>query len=114
MNTFTYKGYIGSIEADIQEKFLYGKLLFIKDLITYEAKTVANLEKEFQTSVDEYLHSCKQLKREPLKPFKGSLNVRIGAELHKEAALQAAMAEMTLNEFIKNAIKIYIEKNSTR
>jgi predicted HicB family RNase H-like nuclease len=40
-----------------------------------------------------------------MRPFKGSFNVRIGQELHKEAALHAAMDDMSLNEYIKIAIQ---------
>lgn len=105
MKVFRYKDYIGSIEADIQGKCLYGKLLYISDLITYEAKTIEELEVEFKKAVQDYLLTCNKLDREPMKPYKGSLNIRIGSELHKEAALHAAMDGMTLNDYIKTAIK---------
>ena len=110
MKVFHYKGFVGSIEADSEEKCLYGKLLYINDLITYEADTVVQLEKEFQISVNDYLLTCKQLNREPQKPFKGSLNVRIGSQLHKEAALHAVQDGMTLNEYIKLAVANQIKR----
>jgi predicted HicB family RNase H-like nuclease len=105
MNVLHYKGFIGSIEADPTTKCLHGKLLYIHDLVTYEAITIATLETEFKKSVKEYIATCKELKREPMRPFKGSLNVRIGPELHKEAALHAKIDGMTLNEFIRMAIQ---------
>lgn len=104
MKVFRYKGFIGSIEASARDKCLYGKLLYINDLITYEALTVEDLEIEFHQSINEYLQTCQKLKKEPLKPFKGSLNVRIGPNLHKNAAEQAAIKDMSLNEYIKTAI----------
>ena len=105
MNVFRYKSFIGSIEADPESKCLYGKLLYINDLITYEALTVAKLEAAFKKSVNEYLITCQELEREPMKSFKGSLNVRIGQDLHKEAALHAAMKDITINDYIKTAVK---------
>ena len=110
MNTFSYNGFIGSIEADSEAKCLYGKLLYISDLVTYEADTVVKLEKEFKISVDEYLETCKELNKEPMKPFKGSLNVRIGLELHKEAAIHAARNAVSLNEYIKTAIQEHVHR----
>lgn len=110
MNVFRYKGFIGSIEINSEEKCLYGKLLYINDLVTYEANTVAKLEVEFKESVNEYLASCKELGREPMKPFKGSLNVRIGPDLHKEAALRAALLGIALNEYIKAAIRNQVQR----
>src|SRR5262245_40559064 len=116
MNVFRYKDFIGSIEVDPEDKCLYGKLLYINDLITYEATSVLKLESEFKNAVNDYLDTCRQLDREPLKPFKGSLNIRIGSELHKEAAFHAAQDGLTLNEFIKLAVQnqIHSEENSAR
>lgn len=105
MKTLNYKGFIGSIEVSLEDNCLYGKLIYVNDLVTYEAKTVKQLEVEFRKAVDDYLVSCHELKREPMKPFKGSLNVRIGPDLHKLAALRAAIQCITINEYIKLAIK---------
>ncbi len=33
MNIFRYKGFIGSIEANAEDKILYGKLLYINEFI---------------------------------------------------------------------------------
>ena len=64
-----YKGYQGTIEAELETGTLYGKLAFIRDLVTYEAETLPELEKEFHTSVDEYLADCKGVGKTPDKPF---------------------------------------------
>lgn len=110
MSIFRYKGFIGSVEIDSEARCLYGKLLYINDLVTYESNTITHLETEFKKAVNDYLTTCKKLGREPIKPFKGSLNVRIGAELHREAALHAAIDSMSLNEYIKTAIQNQIHK----
>jgi len=114
MNIFHYKAFIGSIEANAEDKVLHGKLLYITDLVTYEATTLTGLENEFKKAVNDYLATCKQLNREPMKPFKGSLNVRIGPELHKEAAFHAAMDGISINEFIKNAVQTKIKQEDNR
>ena len=114
MSTFSYKGYTGSIEARPEDGCLYGKVLFVNDLVTYEAQTIPELEKEFKKSVDDYLDACKKLGREPVKQFKGSFNVRIGKELHKEAALFAAILGITLNEYIKLAVTQQVRKDEDR
>ena len=114
MNVFRYKNFIGSIEVSTDDKCLYGKLLYINDLVTYEAKTILQLEKEFKHAVDDYLKTCKELNREPLKPFKGSLNVRIGANLHKETAVHAAVNGVSINEYIKHAVQKQIRREDSR
>ena len=50
-----YKNYIGSVEYDLTDKFLFGKILFIDDLVTYEGNTIEDLEKAFHDMVDDYL-----------------------------------------------------------
>lgn len=112
MNTFNYKGFIGSIETSIEDRCLYGKLLFIHDLITYEAQTVAKLEAAFKKSVNDYIKTCKKMGKEPQKPFKGSLNVRIGPQLHKAAAIVAAEQGITINQFIKTAIEHEVQSRA--
>ena len=114
MNVFKYKNFIGSIEVSVEDGCLHGKLLYINDLVTYEAGTVSELEIEFKKALDDYLTTCKALNKEPLKPFKGSFNVRIGPELHKSAALHAEQDGLTLNEYIKLAVQNQIQHEENR
>ena len=44
METYTYKGYQGSVETSIEDGVLHGKIMFINDLVTYEATTLKALE----------------------------------------------------------------------
>ncbi|MFZ7200021.1 type II toxin-antitoxin system HicB family antitoxin [Avibacterium avium] len=108
MTLLKYKGYVGTIEADLENNVLFGKLAYIRDVITYEAETLPQLEKEFQTSVDLYLQDCQKLGRTPDKPFKGVFNVRISEELHRNAVLAAG--DLSLNAFVAEAIKEKVER----
>lgn len=85
MTHLHYKGYLVTIEPQLEDNRLYGKLAFIRDLVTYEAENLADLKKEFEYSVDAYLKDCEELGREPNQPFKGSFNVRTTPELHRQA-----------------------------
>ena len=50
-----YKGYTAHIEIDETAGILFGKVLDVKDIITFQGNTVAELEQEFHNSVDDYL-----------------------------------------------------------
>ena len=102
MTYLEYKGYVGTIEPQLEDNTLFGKLAFIRDLVTYEADNLAQLKREFELSVDAYLESCKELGQTPNVPFKGVFNVRINPEIHRQAALAAG--EKTLNAFVAEAI----------
>lgn len=62
---FKYKGYQGTVETEQVKGKLYGKLALIRDVVTYEANTLKELEKEFRFSVDEYLSDCEKLCKTP-------------------------------------------------
>lgn len=105
--TFKYKNYIGSIEIDLEDKVLHGKVLFINGLITYESVNfdLDELKQEFEASVDEYLSDCKELNIEPEKTCKGQFNVRITPELHLAANLYAKKNNESLNSLVKRALE---------
>jgi predicted HicB family RNase H-like nuclease len=107
-NILKHKGQVGSIEHDLDRGVLYGKLLFINDLVTYEAENLRTLEEEFRVSVDEYLADCAAMGIEPNKPFKGSFNIRIGRELHKKLAMKAAGEGLGLNEAVQLAVERFV------
>ena len=113
MKHLEYNGYTGSIEYSREDGLLYGKVLGIKGLISYEGKTGKALEKDFREAVDVYLQDCKERGVEPEKPFKGSFNVRISAKLHRKAALIAMEEKMSLNSFVEESIRERISKETT-
>jgi predicted HicB family RNase H-like nuclease len=113
-DVFDYKGYLGSAEVDIEGKALVGKLLFIKDVITYSARgTPSDLEAAFREAVDDYLQTCADLGDEPDTPCKGSFNVRVGPELHREVALAARVGKLGLNEFVCQALEAAVSQPPT-
>ena len=50
-----YKGYVGTIEYDPEDKIYYGKLDEIDDFVNYDAVDVVYLEKQFHDAVDDYI-----------------------------------------------------------
>lgn len=54
-SAFSYKGYEGSAHISLEDNCLHGKILFVGDLVTYEAETVAQLREAFIEAVDLYL-----------------------------------------------------------
>ncbi|AWB69134.1 toxin-antitoxin system HicB family antitoxin (plasmid) [Saccharobesus litoralis] len=112
MTYLRYKNYLGTIEPELESNTLFGKLAFIRDVVTYEATTLQELEQEFQRSVDEYLISCEELGRTPQIPCKGSFNIRTGEDLHREAVLAAE--GQSLNAFVCDAIREKIARSRSQ
>lgn len=104
-NTMEYKGYVGSVEFSAEDEVFFGKVTGIRALISYEGSSAKELVADFHSAVDEYLEMCAQTGKEPEKAYKGSFNVRIPPELHKQAAIYAMNHKISLNTFMANAVQ---------
>lgn len=110
-NMMQYKGYYGSVNFDADDLIFYGKIEFINALISYEGESAQEINQAFHDAIDDYLETCRLRAFEPEKPFKGSLNIRIGRDLHEKAAIIAKnIGCPSLNDFIKQALNHEIKK----
>ena len=110
-NILEYKGYVGRVEFSSEDMVFHGKVEYINDLVTFEATSVDELQKEFKAAVDDYLDTCKQLNISPQKSFKGTFNIRIAPELHKDAAFLAVKRNLSLNRLVEEAIMHELARN---
>ena len=90
---------------------LYGRVLGIRGLISYEGKTGEELEKDFRNAIEAYIDMCAEMKIPPEKPYKGSFNVRVTPELHQQAALLAMEERVSLNRLVAESIRERVEKH---
>ena len=77
----------------------------IKSLLSYEGDSVQELKQDFQNVIDEYLADCKERNAEPEQPYKGTFNVRISPELHRNIAVYAIEHGKSLNAAVEEAIR---------
>ena len=74
-------------------------------LISYEGTNAKELVEDFHGAVDDYIALCEAENKKPEKAYKGSFNVRVSPELHKQAVICAASHQMTLNSFVEGAMR---------
>lgn len=108
MDILKYKDYEGTAELDMARMVCRGKILFIDDLVTYEAASPAELQGEFEAAVDDYIDTCATLNREPQKPLKGQFNVRTPPALHKATVLRALADNVSLNDVVVRALDAFV------
>jgi|SRR5690242_4366907 predicted HicB family RNase H-like nuclease len=101
----SYEGFQGTAEVSLEDNCLFGRILHIDDIITYEADSPKELRRAFEEAVDDYLDFCKSHGHVPDKSYKGTFNVRVGPSLHKQLALFAKKRGIALNELVKEALK---------
>ena len=100
-----YKGYIGKVEIDEEVGILYGEVINVRDVITFEGTTVEQVQQAFRESVADYLDFCAQRGESPEKPFSGKFVVRLPAELHREAYIQAKLKDQSLNRWVTEVLQ---------
>ncbi len=103
-DTLMYKEYTGIVHFSLEDQIFYGKIFGINDLVTYEGETVNGLIQSFEESVEDYIATCKESNKKPGKSYKGSFNVRVPVEVHREIALMATQKNISLNEYIKRVL----------
>lgn len=100
-----YKGYVGKVEYDDEDKIFSGMIINTRTVITFQGVSVDELEREFHNSVDDYLEWCKEDGVAPEKPYSGKLNLRLSPDMHQRAAIKAQLLGISLNSFIEKAVK---------
>lgn len=59
-NVLEYKGYTGTVEFSAEDNILFGKVIGIDGLISYEGESVSSLKEDFEAAVDDYLEMCEE------------------------------------------------------
>ena len=98
-NAMTYKGYIGTVEYSEEDDCLFGRIAGIRDIISYEGESVAEIRKAFEEAVDDYLKHCETTGKEPNKPYSGKFVLRIDPALHAKIAAKAMASGKSLNQY---------------
>jgi len=111
-NILRYKDYIGSVKFNQEDKVFHGKIEFITDLVTFEGKSVEELENAFIEAVEDYVELCELAGKKSQKSFNGTFNVRIKPELHRQAALISLDKGISLNQLVAEAVSQYVAKSS--
>lgn len=95
-----YQGYVATVEFDEHQEVFHGEVLGIRDVVTFEGRSVRELKKAFRESVDDYLAYCEERGEEPDRPFSGRFLLRLPPELHREVSVAAQRAGKSLNGWI--------------
>ena len=95
-----YKGYTGYVEFDAEASIFHSEVLDLKDIITFQSKSVEEIKRTFRDSIDDYLKFCKERNEKADKPFSGRLMVRLPPLLHRKVFVTAKREGKSLNQWI--------------
>ena len=108
----TYKNYAAKVDFDTEAKFFHGEVIGTQDVITFQGKSVSELEKAFKDSIEDYIEFCAKKKKKPEKSFSGKLNLRLDPNTHRQVAVLSATEEASINQWINEAIEEKIRRQT--
>lgn len=103
-----YKGYRAKVEYSPEDDAFIGKVFGIADTLVFDGQSIAELQEMFHTSIDDYLELCREIGKDPDREYRGTFNVRVPVELHREAAMEADAKGISLNQFVTEALRQYV------
>lgn len=98
-----YKGYLGTVEVD--DGAFTGRVVGLRDVMTFEGQSFAEVEQAFRDSIDEYLAFCAGRGETPDRSYSGRIPLRIEPEQHRKAAARAQAEGISLNQWIARRIE---------
>ena len=99
-----YKGYLSHIEFDDDTNIFHGEVINVRDVITFQGKSVDELKKAFEESVEDYLAFCSERGEEPNKPFSGKFTVKLSPEQHRKIILAAKNSGKDINSWVSDIL----------
>ncbi len=100
-----YRGYEAIAEFDELDRLFCGRVINTRDVIAFDGLSVDELEQAFHAAIDDYLADCQTTGKIPDKPFSGRFNLRISADLHRQAATKAEKEGISLNTLVEKALQ---------
>ena len=100
-----HKGYVGNVTFDPDADLFCGEVINIRDVVTFQGRSVDELRKAFVDSIEDYLTFCSERGESPDKPFSGKLMVRLTPELHRRLFIRAKRDRKSLNTWINDCIE---------
>ena len=69
-----YKGYTGLAEFDEDSGVIFGRVIGLRDVVTFQGESVPEVTRAFHDSVDDYLEFCAREGKDLIKPSLGSFS----------------------------------------
>ena len=92
-----YKGYLSRVEFDDEASIFHGEVINIRDVITFQGRSVDELHQAFKDSVEDYLAFCAERGEDPDQPFSGRFTIRLSPERYRRVILAADQAGKDVN-----------------
>jgi predicted HicB family RNase H-like nuclease len=100
----TYKGYHGTVTFDEDAETSHGEVTDLRDVVTFQGRSVDELKAAFHESIDDYLDFCAERGEEPDRPYSGNFVLRIDPQLHRKLAALSQEEGSSLNRWVESKL----------
>lgn len=108
----TYKGYHGTVSFDDEAEIFHGEVTGLRDVVTFQGRSVDELKRAFQESIDDYLDFCAERGEKPDKAYSGNFMLRIDPLLHRQLVALSREEGASLNGWVESHLKALTNQSS--
>jgi predicted HicB family RNase H-like nuclease len=105
LNTLSYKGYTARIDFDARDDIFIGRILGVRDIISFHSENAQGLRREFEIAVEDYLADCAEQGISPEKPANGRIMLRVPPEVHAASLIAAQASGESLNQWAAKVLE---------
>ncbi|MEM6782205.1 MAG: type II toxin-antitoxin system HicB family antitoxin [Bacteroidota bacterium] len=105
MNSMTYKDYTAVVAFDAEDRLFEGRVVGLRDVISFTGESVDELEREFHISVDTYLDHCAEIGKEPDRTYSGRVTLRLPPALHRALDAESQRTGRSLNDLVVEGVQ---------
>jgi predicted HicB family RNase H-like nuclease len=99
-----YKGYGCTIRFDDEADIFHGEVTGLRDVVTFQGRTVDEVKSAFRESIDDYLDFCASRGEEPDKLYSGRFLLRVDPTLHRKLVELSTDEGESLNNWIASRL----------
>ncbi len=104
----TYQGYRGAVRFDDEAGIFHGEVMGVRDVVTFQGRTVDEIKTAFHESVDDYLEFCASRGEAPDKPYSGRFLLRVEPSLHRRLVELSVEEGESLNNWIAARLEGFV------
>lgn len=105
MNTLTSDGYEAVISFDEEANLFHGEVVNIRDVVTFQGRSVDELREAFRGSLVDYRAFCDARGEEAERPMAGDFLVQIPPTLHRTLSASAKREGVSLDRFVVRVLE---------
>lgn len=103
-NIISHRGYHAEVKFDPSADAFHGRVLGMRDVISFYGQTPEELRREMQAAIDDYLAWCEADGAKPEKSWSGKLTLEPDDDLRRRVLIAAAAEGQSVGSWINQVI----------